>query len=162
MDVYTNGVDNNFSYNTSVDLKQKHWYFKNQVGANVAACNTNEEQTTFGGHIANEELYYSRYPNLKTITGSSLAGSIFGNSLYKAASGWLLPSALLHAEGGGGAVRPCHGRVVSGAETMGARALRRCLHGPDAGRRRFCGRRRGWLHMARYGAAKGAWHPERP
>ncbi len=83
MDVYTNGVDNNFSYNTSVDLKKKHWYFKNQVGANVAACNTNEEQTTFGGHIANEELYYSRYPNLKTITGSSLAGSIFGNSLYK-------------------------------------------------------------------------------
>ena len=84
MDIYTNGVDNNFSNNISVKLSQKHWYFKQQSFANVAASNTNTEQKTFGGHIANEQLYYSTYPNLSKITSSDLYGGWLGNnSLYK-------------------------------------------------------------------------------
>lgn len=83
IDVYTNGVDNVFSNNISVDIKQKHWYYKNQTSGNVAASNTNTDQNKFGGYIANKELYFGHYPNLKTITESNLRGSFLGNSLYK-------------------------------------------------------------------------------
>lgn len=87
IDVYTNGVDNKFNYNTTIDTVQKHWYFKTLTSGNMAASNTNTDQSTFGGYIADTALYYRTYPNLQTIVesnnlcawGHSQYNSIVGN-----------------------------------------------------------------------------------
>ena len=60
---YTNGVDNYFCNNTSIDIAKTNLDVRN----GGAASNMNPEQTAFAGNIANEELYFSQYPNLQTI-----------------------------------------------------------------------------------------------
>ena len=69
IDIYTAGTDNRFEYNTSIDV-DKSMYFKN----GTAAQNTTEKVEGFGSVIANPELYYSKYKNLKTIIDN------FGNT----------------------------------------------------------------------------------
>ncbi len=77
IDVYTNGVDNSFVNNTVINTKKYANFNPYNV---VAASNTNEEQDTFGSNIANEQLYYNTYENLKAIVESS---SLSKNSLAK-------------------------------------------------------------------------------
>ncbi|MDY3928034.1 MAG: right-handed parallel beta-helix repeat-containing protein, partial [Clostridia bacterium] len=65
--VYTNGVDNTFNYNTSIDIAKTNLDIKD----GGAASNADPETTAFSGYIENPELYYSVYPNLKTIVEAS-------------------------------------------------------------------------------------------
>ena len=67
INIYTNGVDNNFSNNTSINIKKTNMDIKN----GGAASNANTEQSTFAGHIANESLYFEKYANLSDIISSA-------------------------------------------------------------------------------------------
>ena len=68
IDVYTNGVDNSFVNNTVINTEKYANFNPNNV---IAASNTNDDRDTFGSNIANEELYYNTYGNLKTIVTSN-------------------------------------------------------------------------------------------
>ncbi len=67
INIYTNGIDNNFSNNTSINIKKTNMDIKN----GGAASNTNTEQSTFAGDIANESLYFEKYANLSSIISSA-------------------------------------------------------------------------------------------
>lgn len=67
INVYTNGVDNSFTYNTSVDITKTNLDIRN----GGAASNANTETTAFSGTIENKTLYYSKYANLQKIVESS-------------------------------------------------------------------------------------------
>ena len=67
INIYTNGIDNNFSNNTSINIKKTNMDIKN----GGAASNTNTEQSTFAGNIANESLYFEKYANLSSIISSA-------------------------------------------------------------------------------------------
>ena len=64
---YTNGVDNYFCNNTSIDIAKTNLDVRN----GGAASNQNPEQAAFAGNIADEELYFKTYPNLQTIVGKT-------------------------------------------------------------------------------------------
>ncbi len=67
INVYTNGVDNTFSNNTSVNITKTNLDFRN----GGAASNNNTETDAFSGYIFDTALYYSKYPNLQTIVEKS-------------------------------------------------------------------------------------------
>ncbi len=67
INVYTNGIDNRYEYNTSVNIEKTNIDFKN----GGAASNDNSDPDKFNSNIADQELYYAAYPNLKTIVESS-------------------------------------------------------------------------------------------
>lgn len=67
INVYTNGIDNNYSYNTSIGITGKNIEFKNGGASSNAEPATG---ATFASTIADEELYYSKYPTLSTILGT--------------------------------------------------------------------------------------------
>lgn len=67
INIYTNGIDNNFSNNTSINIKKADMDIRN----GGAASNASPEQDAFAGNIADESLYFSKYPNLSEIVNSS-------------------------------------------------------------------------------------------
>ena len=81
-DIYTNGTDHLYQKNIIADMAQKHLYFRTRFLSNAAACNSNTEQSKFAGYIANPELYYQAYPNLKTIVESDSLAGTYAVSLY--------------------------------------------------------------------------------
>lgn len=69
INVYTNGIDNRYEYNTSVNIEKTNLDFKN--GGAASNSNADPEPDVFSSNIADPELYYAAYPNLKTIVESS-------------------------------------------------------------------------------------------
>lgn len=62
--IYTNGIDNVYKDNTSVDILLGSMDIKN---GGAARNSTDETSPGFGSVIANPEIYYARYKNLKTV-----------------------------------------------------------------------------------------------
>ena len=63
-DHYTNGIGNVFKDNLSMDIQTGVLDVKN---GGIARNTTDNSTTGFGSIIADEELYFSRYPMLKTV-----------------------------------------------------------------------------------------------
>lgn len=67
INVYTNGVDNEYSSNTSINIKKTNIDFKN----GGAATNQDTEGDKVNAYIKNPNLYYGKYANLKAIIDST-------------------------------------------------------------------------------------------
>lgn len=95
INVYTNGIGNDFSNNTSINLAYKSMDIKN--GGPTA--NRTDGKNGFGSVIANPQLYYSRYPNLEEIIKMMANGNVPELSKFSVAVGNLDVNAPEHIIG---------------------------------------------------------------